>query len=624
MIHLFTPAAALAAALLLAACGGGGDPAPAGGASASVTLDSARTARATIGPAGGSVSATAADGRRYTLTVPAGALAADTAISATPVTSMGNAPLAAGTRAAVRFGPAGLKFAIPATLRIEGLAATVAAGKRRVGFVRSDDGTRMQRVPAGTVSGALELPVPHFSDVGVADATTAELALVPLTSPESVTEEIWREVDRRLDQLPCCDITTNDIAAVLTAVIDGIVTPLQTAAATSTEAAVRESGVSAFADVARVIELGVPSESVPQLLALMNGRVERVRAAAGALLKADFEAGLSDCAAPGPADLIHKRGLNAAASVTALLPSYDLSPGRIGLGLQAPTLVPALGLDVQTLRRRLNDCARVVFVPQTLPTFETGRPVSLDQKAALVFAIDATDEVQAGFDFIVQGTDGDVANPSGFSDFNGLYTTVVTPRGTQPQFSTRACFVATLRSGAQVASELCGTQQVSGGGVILAGSFSLVLLSSEGAIGDLTLRLRFDPTSGFTVLAASGGIRRLLVTTAECRPTPADGRPPVTRNLSSDFREQYTGGRMHSGLLAGLQAIELIGSATRSNESFRADCSVQTATSSQPDGSVVGVLFIRSIDRDAQGVPTAVSFSYGSSSGPVSGRVVRQ
>lgn len=106
---------ALALALVLAGCGGGGGGADGGadggavggGADTAATdrpvvVDSSRTSTATLGPLGGRLSATAADGTRYTLEVPADALAADTAISLTPITSLGSAPLARGLGTADR------------------------------------------------------------------------------------------------------------------------------------------------------------------------------------------------------------------------------------------------------------------------------------------------------------------------------------------------------------------------------------------------------------------------------------------------------------------------------------------------------------------------------------------
>lgn len=52
------------ATLALAACGGGGDLAPPVAPTA-VQTDGARTGRANLGSAGGTLSVTAADGRRY-------------------------------------------------------------------------------------------------------------------------------------------------------------------------------------------------------------------------------------------------------------------------------------------------------------------------------------------------------------------------------------------------------------------------------------------------------------------------------------------------------------------------------------------------------------------------------
>jgi photosystem II stability/assembly factor-like uncharacterized protein len=76
-------------------------------------------------------------------------LSAATEITATPVVSMGAAPLAAGLKGAVRFAPAGLTFALPASLRVEG-AAPLKPGLRAVGFSRSDDGQVMVVTSAGT------------------------------------------------------------------------------------------------------------------------------------------------------------------------------------------------------------------------------------------------------------------------------------------------------------------------------------------------------------------------------------------------------------------------------------------------------------------------------------------
>lgn len=608
---------------LLAACGGGsGEEADPG----AVTLDATRTATATIGSAGGVLTATAADGRVYTLSVPAGALATDTEITATPVSSMGSAPLAAGVKGAVRFGPAGLTFAFPATLRIQGAGTTAAAGRRLVGFVRSDDGARMQLMPAGAVDGALELLVPHFSDAGTSEATPAELALVPPTTPQTVAEQIMQDLMVRVGSLPN-GAPAADLAAAFAGTIDTVVVPLQAAAAPSTDPDVREAGVAAFAQLAHGLELGIDDPAVRrQVLGLLDGRVEAVRAAAGALLKADFEAGLAACAAPGPFGNGHELGLNLAAGVTALVKIYDVAAGRIGMSLQQADL----GLDVDTLRRRLNDCARVVFVPQTTPAFVAGRSVSLDQRAALVYAVDTTFERTDPFEFTVSGTDADVAHASGFSDLEGLYTTVVTPLGAQAQFDTRACWVALLRNGAPVASELCGTQTLpeSTGPqrITFAGPIDQSRVApdqTDTTHVDVSLLTQLGATDDtLQVLNASGTFTRRIVTTSQCRPAPGEALRDIQTELDAGMQisaVSYTAARPGLGIVGTLR---LVGTQTGTSQSLLSrdtSCEIVTAPLSSSGEYTVQVLSIR---RDETGRPNAMLV--GSAIQGVFGTLLRQ
>lgn len=601
--------AACTAIVMLAACGGGGggDAEPAGGG---VSLETARAARATIGAAGGSVSATAADGRRYTLTVPPGALATATEISATPVTSMGDAPLAQGLRGAVRFGPAGLAFAFPATLRIEGVPTAATAGKRLVGFVRSDDGAQMQLLPTGAVNGALELPVPHFSDAGAAEASPAEVAQVPTTTPATAFEQVLTDAIRRAPLQPV-PVSLADRAAALGATIDNVVVPLQAAAAASTDAKVREDGVAAFNGLAYALDLGFSADERPQVIALLNGRVERVRAAAGALLKADFDAGLARCASPAPASLVHLQGLNAAATVTVLAPAFDVSPERVGLSLQQADL----GLDVDTLRRRLNDCARVVFVPQALPTFEPGRSVSLDQRAALVFAVDARREVEEGFDFLVIGTDADVANPSGSSDAVGFYTTVVTPRTTAAQFGTRACWMVLLRSGAHVPGELCGRQTVGGEltEVVLAGRLTRTH-PGLGLSGSVDLRVRYTRDGTATVLLVDGSATRRGSGEVDC------AGPQQRVTLSVTRENTLNQGRVLSNI-----GFALFGPQTTTSEELVSpgtSCATTVKVTRIDDGDLLGAAEIASITRDGAGLPLTITIGSGGTT--LSGTLARE
>lgn len=95
------------------------DPASEPGDLAPVPVIGANTkASATIDSRGGTLSATAIDGTRYTLEVPAHARREPAEIAITPIASFENFPVAAGASAAVLFEPNGLAFTVPAELTI--------------------------------------------------------------------------------------------------------------------------------------------------------------------------------------------------------------------------------------------------------------------------------------------------------------------------------------------------------------------------------------------------------------------------------------------------------------------------------------------------------------------------
>lgn len=83
----------------------------------SLTLERSRAASATVGATGGTISARAAGGAVLTVTVPAGALSEDTAVTVTPVAKLSgvaNVRLLAG----VELGPEGTALAKPATITL--------------------------------------------------------------------------------------------------------------------------------------------------------------------------------------------------------------------------------------------------------------------------------------------------------------------------------------------------------------------------------------------------------------------------------------------------------------------------------------------------------------------------
>jgi hypothetical protein len=124
------------------------------------TVDSPRAASATIGALGGSLVATAADGTRFTLAIPPGALALDVPITMTPIASFtgGRWTQAAG----VQLLPDGLAFLKPAVLQFEPSFSAPIEQQAILGFAGETSGEQFVTFadPASATPRALLM---HFS-----------------------------------------------------------------------------------------------------------------------------------------------------------------------------------------------------------------------------------------------------------------------------------------------------------------------------------------------------------------------------------------------------------------------------------------------------------------------------
>jgi hypothetical protein len=127
-----------------------------------VTLQADRAASARITTAGGAVSATAADGTVYTLTLPADALAFDTTITITPIATLSGLDAEGGRFIGVRLEPADLQLFEPASLR---LAPPEGPDVGILGFT-SRDGHDVHLAPVVPDADKLELLLMHFSIAG--------------------------------------------------------------------------------------------------------------------------------------------------------------------------------------------------------------------------------------------------------------------------------------------------------------------------------------------------------------------------------------------------------------------------------------------------------------------------
>lgn len=627
-----TVLAGLATALFLGACGGGGDstpppPATAAPTPAPVQLDTARIASATVDSTGGTVTATGADGKRYVLTVPPGALATATEITATPVLTMGDAPLAAGLKAAVRFGPSGLRFALPATLRIEGASPTVAAGTSLVGFLRSQDGVSMQLMPVLVRGGDIELEVRHFSDAGVAQATAQAVAAVPVATNADAVDAL---VDEHL-RASTPEATADDLAASLirlhdTRVAGRLAAAELGAASTPDDRDTAMRVAEAWVAMVRITFEGAfdatPLESaVPANLAAVVGSV---RQRVTGILGEQFERGLQACQAPAPIGTTQLNGLELALEASARAVQRFASNGGLP------------GLDVATLARRLNDCVRVAFEPTALPTFEVGRPVSLDARAQLIFAADPNASIQVPFEFVVESDDAAIDNPRGFSDAQGRYTTVVNARTVPPLFDVRACMGTSVTTGGAFASVLCGSQTLGGTptSVVLSGRATLTVDVVNGATGSsvtergtVDLRVRADADGSLTVLEAIGSVSSTLTGSVTCRPDPV-ADPTLLRTVTLTTRHQHaivTGSFVPDSVRPGFRFTGPTTSTIETIADRNNNCDVSTLSRTIDDGDDFGLARIVATERGADGLPVSLTLGdfTGAADGTIQGRLVR-
>jgi hypothetical protein len=201
--------AVLAASLALSACGGGESAAPSDQAEnpsstaaapadtlGEVTLvrDEAAAAEAAIGPDGGSVTATAADGTTFTLTVPLGALPSETTIRAVPAALEG---LDFPTYT-VMFEPTGLTFLDWATLAIA--PAEEVPLENQFMYQLNDDATEFGAAWVDPVKPEPTILLDHFSGYGLANSTDPQRAAMLTKSAAAAEARIQSEAAALLSE----------------------------------------------------------------------------------------------------------------------------------------------------------------------------------------------------------------------------------------------------------------------------------------------------------------------------------------------------------------------------------------------------------------------------------------
>lgn len=179
--------AAAVALLAVLAAGCGKSPSPATPAQAPplvIQRDMARAAEASIGIEGGRLEATAADGTRFVLIVPAGALPGETRIRAVPA----QLPTLGAPAHAVMFEPNGLQFFD--WVRLEVHPSQPIPPERRFAFGIDDGGRSVVASHTDPKAPAPTLLLDHYSGYGLADATDAQRATMLQRQAETAKERL--------------------------------------------------------------------------------------------------------------------------------------------------------------------------------------------------------------------------------------------------------------------------------------------------------------------------------------------------------------------------------------------------------------------------------------------------
>ena len=154
-------------------------------------VDPERHASALIGPDGGSVEVSGADGTEYRLTIPADALIKETEIALTPVVRIDDLPMSGGLVAGVHFEPSGLELLKAATLTVTlPSAPSLDDGALLTGFVYDGEGDNLALALPDADGGSFTLPIRHFSGGGAGAATPSDLqtAFAPGTADAFLAE----------------------------------------------------------------------------------------------------------------------------------------------------------------------------------------------------------------------------------------------------------------------------------------------------------------------------------------------------------------------------------------------------------------------------------------------------
>ena len=154
------------------------------------TLDSARAVTGVVGFAGGTITATGADGTVFTLAIPADSLRQVTRITMAPVTRLEGLPFGNGSDVTVDLQPSGLMFDVPATLTIAPSTAIPPGERILYGY----SGDRLSFAEPVMDADGIAIAVSHFSGYGAARGLMGDVEEARKRIGGSAEERIASEI----------------------------------------------------------------------------------------------------------------------------------------------------------------------------------------------------------------------------------------------------------------------------------------------------------------------------------------------------------------------------------------------------------------------------------------------
>jgi hypothetical protein len=192
------------------------------GRSVTGIADSGLTASADIDAAGGTLSATAANGTQFILEVPPNAFLTKTTVKMTPLSRVDGLPLKRGLIGGVQLEPEGVRLFVPATLRIRPSGGVPKGG---IAFSYAGKGDEFALDLSKPGSGEVLLQLLHFSGFGFGGAAagdvTTQQGFTPADPIAAIRQQAQAIIERGRQQLdengdPLKDESGKEIPAELT------------------------------------------------------------------------------------------------------------------------------------------------------------------------------------------------------------------------------------------------------------------------------------------------------------------------------------------------------------------------------------------------------------------------